>query len=94
MAKNSVIISVSIPKDQAEFLDTTELSPSDLIQEKILEQKRSWDAYHQEKAKILRNLESLQKEIGIHFKFLDETGKFDEFRKWRGENARTLEEEG
>lgn len=85
MAKNSIIMSVSVPKDQAEFLDEQNLSPSDLIQEKILEQKRIFDTYNQEKAKLVRNIEAMQKEMELIHTFLDEIQKDKDYYKWRGE---------
>ena len=87
MVKNSMIISVSIDKEMAEFLDSTNLSPSDLIQEKILEQKRIFDSYNQEKEKLLKNLQSIQQEVGNLHQFIEELGKFEDFRKWRGQHV-------
>lgn len=39
MARNTEIISVSIPKEMAEYVDFAKLSPSQLLQERIIEEK-------------------------------------------------------
>jgi len=85
MAKNSVIISVSIPKDQAEWLDMVELSPSEILQSAIYTKMEMWNQYNQEKAKLIGNIEGLQKILAERITYLEEKGLVDEFVKWRGE---------
>lgn len=85
MAKNTKTIAVSIDAEQADFLDSLNLSPSELMREKIEEHKRIFNATNQEKERLLQNLKGLQEEIGVLHTFIDELGKFDIFRKWRGE---------
>jgi hypothetical protein len=84
MSKNSTVISVSIDREQAMFLDDQSLSASALIQEKIEEQKRLFEQFNNKNGMLVKNVQSLQEEIGIIHHFLDEIGKFDDFRKWRG----------
>lgn len=85
MVKNSVIISVSVPKEQAEWLDMVEMSASEVIQEGILNKMELYDKYNQEKSKLIGNIENLQKEIGHLCEYLEVQSKYDEYRKWRGE---------
>jgi len=87
MPKNSTVISVSITKENANFLDEQQLSPSELIQEKINEQKRIYDTYHLEKEKLIRIKEVLEKEVQLMNEFLDYINKSDDWRKWRNENV-------
>lgn len=84
MAKNTQIISVSMPREHAEFLDAKGLSASALIQEKINEQIRLFEQYNRESVRLHENMQALAKEIGILHQFLEEIGKFEDFRKWRG----------
>jgi len=92
MAKNSVIISVSVDRKQAEFLDDKNLSPSDLIQQKINEQIALFESYNKESNVLRSNIQSLHEEIGNLHSFIDVLGKFDEYRKWRGSHV--LEKKG
>lgn len=78
-----MIISVSIDKEQAEFLDSTNLSPSDLIQEKINEQRRIFDTVNQEKAYLLRNIQNLQAMLKDYSEFLELNEMFEKFTQWR-----------
>jgi len=85
MVKDSVIISVSCSKRQSEFLDEKKLSSSELFQEIINEKIKLFEQFNSDNAAMVRRLESMQTEIGIIHQYLDEIGKFDEFRKWRGQ---------
>ena len=87
MTKNSTIISVSIDKAQAEFLDTQDLSASALFQEKINEQIRLFETFNNKNNRLVNNIRSLTEEIGLIHHFLDEQGLFENFRKWRGKNV-------
>lgn len=85
MVKNSVIISVSITKEQAEWLDKVQFSASEIIQEGILHKMELYNQYNQEKAKLIGNIEGLQKILAERSTYLEEKGLMDEFIKWRGE---------
>lgn len=85
MAKNSVIISVSITKEQAEWLDMVGLSASEIIQEGILNKMEIYNKVNQEKTKLIANIDGLQKIINERITYLEEKGLNDEFNKWRGE---------
>lgn len=78
-----MIISVSIDKEMAEFLDSTNLSPSDLIQEKIREQRRIFYTVNQEKEYLLRNIQNLQALLKDYSDFLELNDMFDRFTQWR-----------
>jgi hypothetical protein len=79
MAKNSVIISVSITKEQAEWLDLTKESPSEYLQREIATRMQLWNTQHQEIDKYKQNIESLQKLLSERTDFLEEKGLIDEF---------------
>ena len=83
MVKDSVIVSVSMSKQEAEFLDSMQLSPSKLIQEKILEQKRVFDVVNQEKEYLLRNIHDMQSLNKDYTDFLEMNQMFDKFTQWR-----------
>lgn len=85
MAKNSVIVSVSIPQEHARFLDEKGLSPSELIQEKIMEQKKIFDALDKEKEVLKRNILNYQSLIQEMYAYLDLIDKTHEYSKWRSE---------
>jgi hypothetical protein len=87
MVKNSMILSVSVSKQEAEFLDIQGLSPSELLQEKILEQKRIFDIVEVEKNKIYSNFKRLEKLVQDMNEFLELSGKADDFLKWRNTNV-------
>jgi len=82
MGKNCVIRSVSIPQDLSNFLDMQNLSISELVQEKILEQKRIFDVVSSEKEKLARIIKDLTNISQDHFEYLDETGQTEKFNTW------------
>lgn len=86
MAKNSTIITVSVPKEFASFMDEHELSPSEILQRAIEEQMQLWKRYHTEVGKLnesINAMQGLQKDL---FGYLENIEKTDEFLKWRGEH--------
>lgn len=88
--KNCQIISVSITKEQAEFLDNNNFSSSELIQQKINEQMRLFESFKGEKADLLEKIGALQRYMQKMSEYLNEIEKYDEFLKWkneRGENS-------
>ena len=86
MSKNSTILSVSIPIDDAKFLHESEISASGIFQDKIKEIRRVVEASKSEKEKLLKNIELYQQRM-VHFnEFLEFKGiKIEEFYKWRHE---------
>lgn len=84
MVKNSVIISVSCSRRQAQFLEEKNLSSSELFQESINEQINNFERFNSDNAQLVRKCDSLSQEIGILHQFIEQAGKFEEFRKWRG----------
>lgn len=84
MSKKSVVMSVSMPIELAEFLNISELSPSTLLQERIKQEKQLWERYNDEKTKLIVRNENLVKQIKELFAFIDTKELFDEYRKWRG----------
>lgn len=90
MTKNSVILTVSIPKEQSMFLDEHDLSPSELLQRTIDEQIDLFKKYHTEIGKAMQQIQKFQEELTIMHQFLEEIGKFEDFRKWRGTYVASL----
>lgn len=85
--KNSMILSVSVNKTDAEFLDEAELSPSQLIQEAIAARKLIWEAHKSDRAHLLAKIEALSAYLSSATGFLNQIGKYDDFEKWRNENV-------
>jgi hypothetical protein len=85
MVKNSSILTVSMPKEYSEFLDTHDFSPSELLQRAIEEQMGLWKRYHTEIGKMdaaNQQLLNMQQRL---FEFIEEIGHTDHFLKWMGE---------
>jgi len=80
-----MILSVSISKSEAEFLDNQNLSPSELLQEKIQEQKRIFDQFINDKNKLHNNIKGLQEEIAKMGEFLELIEKDKDYFQWRNE---------
>ena len=85
MSRNTEIISVSITKEQAKWLDMSGFGGSELIQDAINEKIELYNKFNQETVKLTNNILSLQKEISVMCEYIELQGKFDEYRKWRGE---------
>jgi len=87
LVRKSEIISVSITKEQVEFLALHNFSPSELLQDKIIEQKKIFENFQTSKNQFLMNIRALQNEIEKHSEFLDNKGLWDEFCLWRNKNV-------
>lgn len=87
MAKNSMILSVSIPVELANFLDEQNLSPSELLQDKIREVKLVFDKYNNDAGKILRVRDQLEALLQEKNAFLDYAGLTEAFIKWRNSDV-------
>lgn len=87
MAKNSMILSVSIPVELANFLDEQNLSPSELLQDKIREVKLVFDKYNNDAGKILRVRDQLEALLQEKNAFLDYAGLTESFIKWRNSDV-------
>lgn len=83
MAKNSVIISVSISKEEAEFIDEKNLSASELIQSKIQEQMRLYGEFNSVNANLQARIEAYQGELQKINAYLDHLDKFNDFQAWK-----------
>lgn len=87
MARNTEVISVSIMKDQLAFIDNQNLSASELIQEKIIEQMKLWQTYHGNIEKLQTAKEYLEHELQMIHEFLDLNMLEESWNKWRGERV-------
>jgi len=87
MAKNSIILSVSVSKQEATFLDEMQLSPSLLIQEKINENMRAFRVLATEKLAFQKKIEGIEKEMQKMYTYLDTIGKFKEWCAFRNEDV-------
>jgi len=85
MVKNSVVLSVSISKEEATFIDEKKLSASSMLQAKIQEQKEIFEKFRTETSILHQNILRLQKELELQGTFLEEIKKFEEYAKWRGQ---------
>lgn len=85
----AVIKSISISPSEAEWIDKVDLSLSELVQDAIKEKRRMWEQYNQENAKLIKANSFLQAELGLYSQFLELNGKWEDFRKWRGEQTQT-----
>lgn len=83
MSKNSQIVSVSMPKEFAEFLDEHELSPSELLQRSIEEQMQLWKRFHTESGKLTAENERLYGFQQDLLQYIESISKTDDFLKWR-----------
>jgi len=87
MVKNTVVISVSIPIEDANFLDSSGISPSGIFQDKIKEIRIVHDANKAETAKLQKNIEAYQKRMVDFNQYLEEKGlKPEDFYTWREKN--------
>lgn len=82
----SCIISVSISKDQREFLDSTNNSPSELLQRSINQEMATYKNASALIKKLEGNIALYQKELTLMTSFLEERGIDDVWRDWRGKN--------
>lgn len=84
MSKNTVILSVSIPIEDAKFLDDTEISASGIFQDKIREIRRFQELNKSEKARLLENINRFQRLLD-DFNLYFETQGLDiaQFYHWR-----------
>ena len=87
------IITVSINEKQKNFLQEAELSPSELIQEKINEKMAQWQVYNTQLGKVIRVKDSLEQEMWKMHEFLDYIGKSKDYSTWRGDKQNVLEQE-
>lgn len=85
MAKNTIILSVSIRKEQAEWLDEVGLSTSSLLQSAIDEKMEIWQTYNNDKQKLIQNMQHLQKMLEEKGDYLSEKGLFDDYVAWRSQ---------
>ena len=85
MVKNSTILTISITKEQEEFINRINRSPSEIIQKGINEEMDLYKRYHTEIGELNSNIDRLLKFQQELLQFLEEIGKSDEFRRWRGE---------
>lgn len=82
-----MILSVSIPVELANFLDEQNLSPSELLQDKIREVKLVFDKYNNDAGKILRVRDQLEALLQEKNAFLDYAGLTEAFIKWRNSDV-------
>jgi hypothetical protein len=82
MAQNSLIKTVSITKEQEDFLNEhTDLSLSKICQSKINELMERNKFSDLERQKLLKNISSLQELLEKATTFIDEKGFWGEFVK-------------
>lgn len=61
------------------------MSPSDIFQRAVIEEKRAWDLRHHSTAKLEKEIERLEFELFDYIQFLQASGKWEDFKKWRVE---------
>ena len=73
------IISISLTKEQSDFLSEKKISPSGIFQEKVIEIMQRFKQFEKFDARI----QSLQDEAKVFYRYLEQISKFEDFLKWR-----------
>lgn len=83
MAGNSVILSISSPKQLVEWLDAVDMSPSEIFQQAVLDKKTIWERYNNDAEKLRKTIKVMEVMLQEYNQYFEETGKREEFGKWR-----------
>lgn len=83
MAGNSVILSISAPKQLVEWLDAVDLSPSEIFQQAVLDKKTIWERYNNDAEKLRTVIKTMEVLLQEYNSYLDESDTREQFGKWR-----------
>lgn len=87
MVVNTQIITVSVPRALCEFIENADLSPSEVIQEALIEKKHLWDKLRTEKDKLLQNIQAKDTLLAELISYLEiKNLPYEDFMEWRRQN--------
>lgn len=82
MVSKTVLFSVSCPKQLAEFIETSKLSPSELFQTAIIQKKEVWDTFNSDKEIIQKKLKEEIERTTFLESYINEKGLENEWIEW------------